>query len=205
MRFLSHVTHIHVNETAHCFPGQTDGTLTPLMKEPSMAITMYRASVPQLEQMLRNLLTIIDKALAHASARKIDPQVLLAMRLSPDMFPLVRQVQTVTDFAKAIAFRLAGREPPKWDDTEKTFEELKTRIDKALKILQAVKPDDFEGSQMREITVSPGGRMLKFKGDDYLFNFALPNFYFHVTIAYAILRHAGVELGKSDYIGPLSR
>jgi len=170
-----------------------------------MAIIMYRASVPQLEQMLRNLLAIIDKALAHASARKIDPQVLLAMRLSPDMFPLVRQVQTATDFAKAIAFRLAGREPPKWDDTEKTFDELKARIDKALKILAAVRPDDFEGSELREITVSPGGRMLKFNGDDYLFSFALPNFYFHVTVAYAILRHAGVELGKSDYLGPLSR
>jgi uncharacterized protein len=170
-----------------------------------MTMTVYQASVPHLERMLRNLLAIIDKALAHASARKFDAQVLLAMRLYPDMFPLIRQVQSATDFAKAIAFRLAGREPPRWEDTEKTFDDLKARIDKALRILADVKPSDLEGSESREITVSPGGRTMKFKGDDYLFYFALPNFYFHVTTAYAILRHAGVELGKSDFIGRLSR
>jgi hypothetical protein len=165
---------------------------------------MYRASVPVLERMLRNLSGIVDKALAHSAARKIDPQVLLSMRLFPDMFPLLRQLQTSTDFAKAIAFRLAGREPPRWDDTEKTFEEIKARIDKTLKILASVNPADFDGAETREISVSPGGRAMKFSGEDYLFNFALPNFYFHVTAAYAILRHAGVELGKSDFIGVLS-
>jgi hypothetical protein len=177
----------------------------PLIKERSMPVTMYNASVPHLERMLRNLLNIIDKALAHASARKIDPQVLLAMRLSPDRFPLIRQVQTATDFAKAIAFRLTGREPPKWDDTEKTFDELKSRIDKALKLLSTLDPAALQGSETREITVSPGGRTMKFSGENYLFYFALPNFYFHVTTAYAILRHAGVELGKADFIGPLAR
>jgi hypothetical protein len=165
---------------------------------------MYDASVPQLERMLRNLSAIIDKAAAHATARKIDPQVLLAMRLYPDMFPLIRQVQTATDFAKAIASRLAGNEPPKWDDTEKTFDELKLRIDRALKILAAVRPSDLNEAETREISVSPGGRPLKFSGANYLFHFALPNFYFHVTAAYAILRHAGVELGKRDFIGSLS-
>lgn len=170
-----------------------------------MPLTMYEASIPQLERLLRNLSAIIDKAIAHASARKIEGQVLLTMRLYPDMFPLIRQVQTATDFAKAIASRLAGRDPPKWDDTEKTFEELKGRIERALSMLAAVKPDDLQGSESREITISPGGRALTLSGKDYLFQFALPNFYFHVTTAYAILRHAGIELGKTDFIGPIPR
>jgi hypothetical protein len=169
-----------------------------------MPITIYDASIAVLERMLRNLSSILDKAAAHASARKIDPAVLLAMRLSPDMFPLLRQVQTATDFGKAIASRLAGREPPKWDDTEKTFDDLKLRIDRTLKLLSAVNRQDLEGSETREVTVSPGGRQLTFNGADYLFQFSLPNFYFHLTMAYAILRHAGVELGKRDFIGDLS-
>ena len=169
-----------------------------------MPITMYDASITVLERMLRNLSSILDKAAAHASARKIDPAVLLAMRLSPDMFPLIRQVQAATDFGKAIASRLSGREPPKWDDTEKTFDDLKLRIDRTLKLLSAVNRQDLEASEIREVTVSPGGRQLTFNGVDYLFQFSLPNFYFHVTVAYAILRHAGVELGKRDFIGELS-
>jgi uncharacterized protein len=169
-----------------------------------MPITIYDASIPVLERMLRNLSSILDKAAAHASARKIDPAILLAMRLSPDMFPLLRQVQTATDFGKAIASRLAGREPPKWDDTEKTFDDLKLRIDRTLKLLSAVNSQDLEAAEAREVTVSPGGRQLTFNGADYLFQFSLPNFYFHVTMAYAILRHAGVELGKRDFIGDLS-
>ncbi|MGH6874287.1 MAG: DUF1993 domain-containing protein [Aestuariivirgaceae bacterium] len=171
-----------------------------------MPITIYDASIPVLQRMLHNLSVILDKAAANASARKIDPAVLLSMRLYPDMFPLIRQVQTTTDFAKAIASRLAGREPPKWDDTEKTFDDLKLRIDRALKLLSALNRQDLEGAETREVTVSPGGRQLTFSGADYLFNFALPNFYFHVTMAYAILRHAGVDLGKRDFIGdPSSR
>jgi hypothetical protein len=171
-----------------------------------MPITIYDASIPVLQRMLRNLSAILDKAAAHASARKIDPAVLLSMRLSPDMFPLMRQVQTATDFAKAIASRLAGREPPKWDDTEKTFDDLKLRIDRALKLLSELNRQDIDGSETREVTVSPGGRQFTFNGADYLFRFSLPNFYFHVTMAYAILRHAGIELGKRDFIGdPTSR
>lgn len=169
-----------------------------------MPITLYDASIPVLERMLRNLSSILDKAAAHAAARKIDPAVFLSMRLFPDMFPLIRQVQTATDFAKAIASRLAGREPPKWDDSEKTFEDLKLRIDKTLKLLSSVNRQDLEASETREVTVSPGGRQLTFKGIDYLFQFSLPNFYFHLTVAYAILRHAGIELGKRDFIGDVS-
>jgi hypothetical protein len=171
-----------------------------------MPLTMYKASVPQLDRALHNLSAIIDKAQAHASGRKIDPQVLLSMRLYPDMFPFIRQVQTATDFAKAIVSRLRGQEPPKWDDSEKTFDELKRRIDKACKLLSEVEPSDLDGSETRDITITVGGsRTMQFTGDDYLLYFAMPNFYFHVTTAYAILRHAGVELGKSDFIGPLSR
>jgi hypothetical protein len=179
--------------------------LPAFAKETFMPITIYDASIPILRRMLRNLSVILDKAAAHASARKIDPAVLLSMRLAPDMFPLMRQVQTVTDFAKAIAARLAGREPPKWDDTEKTFEDLKLRIERALKLLSDLNRQDLEGAESREVTVSPGGRQFTFNGADYLFHFALPNFYFHVTMAYAILRHAGVELGKRDFIGDPSR
>jgi uncharacterized protein len=171
-----------------------------------MPVTMYKASVPQLDRALRNLSAILDKAQKHAADRKIDPQVFLSMRLYPDMFPFIRQVQTSTDFAKAIVSRLMGRDPPKWDDTEKSFDELKQRIDKAVKLLGSVSPADLDGSESRQITITVGGRMtMQFTGDDYLFYFAMPNFYFHVTIAYAILRHAGVELGKADFIGPLTR
>jgi uncharacterized protein len=170
-----------------------------------MSVSMYKASVPQLDRALRNLSAILDKAQKHAADRKIDPQVLLSMRLYPDMFPFIRQVQTSTDFAKAIISRLMGREPPKWDDTEKNFDDLKQRIDKAVKLLGSVSPADLEGSETRQITVTPGGRTMQFTGDDYLFYFAMPNFYFHLTTAYDILRHAGVELGKADFIGPLKR
>jgi hypothetical protein len=122
------------------------------------------------------------------------------------MFPFIRQVQTATDFAKAIVSRLRGQEPPKWDDSEKSFDELKRRIDRACKLLSEVKPSEIDGSDTRDITITMGGsRTMQFTGDDYLLYFAMPNFYFHVTMAYAILRHAGVELGKSDFIGPLSR
>ena len=171
-----------------------------------MPVTMYKASVPRLDRALRNLSAILDKAQKHASERKIDPQTLLSMRLYPDMFPLIRQVQISTDFAKSIVFRLTGREPPKWDDTEKSFDELQQRIDKAVKLLGTVSPADLDGSETRQITITLGGRLtMEFTGDDYLFNFAMPNFYFHVTTAYGILRHAGVELGKADFIGPFMR
>ena len=170
-----------------------------------MPLTLSKAAIPQLERTLRNLPSIIGKAEAHAQARKIEPEALLTMRLYPDMFPLTRQVQTATDFAKAIVFRLTGRDPPQWENSEKSFAELKQRIERTLSLLASTDVAAIDGCEDRQITFSPGGRSMTLKADDYLFYFAMPNFSFHVTAAYAILRHAGVELGKADFIGPLSR
>ena len=166
-----------------------------------MPLSMYRASVPVFKQMLRNLDAILDKAAAHATARKIDPNALLQARLSPDMFHLTRQVQIASDQAKGIAARLAGQEPPKFEDSEASFADLKARIAKTLAFLDGLQPAQIEGSEDREISLPVGGQTVKFKGSDYLLGFGLPNFYFHVTTAYALLRHNGIEVGKRDFIG----
>jgi hypothetical protein len=166
-----------------------------------MAMSMYQASVPALSQTLRNLRNILQKAAAHVEAKKLDPSTLTNFRLFPDMFPLSRQIQIATDMAKSCAARLAGSEPPKWDDNEKTFDELVARVDKALDYLKGFKPAQIDGSEEREVTLkSPRGEM-KFKGQPFLIHFVLPNFYFHATTSYNILRHNGVELGKMDFIG----
>jgi len=168
-----------------------------------MSISMYRASVPVFMQMLPALSGVLDKAAAFASAKKIDPSVLINARLAPDMFPLSRQVQIATDFAKGTAARLAGQEPPKYADTETTVEELKARIAKTVAYIKEFKPAQIDGSEERDISITLGGQPRSFKGENYLVGFALPNFYFHVTSAYAILRHNGVEIGKGDYMrGP---
>ena len=168
-----------------------------------MSLSMYQASVPAFLQMLNSLSAILEKAEAHALSRKIEPSVLLNTRLTPDMLPLVRQVQLVTDFAKGAAGRLAGVELPKYDDTETSFAELKARIAKTADFLHSFKPAQIDGSETREITIPIGGQPMTFKGQPYLVNFALPNFFFHATTAYAILRHCGVEIGKRDFIGSL--
>ena len=168
-----------------------------------MPLLMYQASVPAFLRTLSSLSAILDKAAAHAAARKIDPSVLLNTRLYPDMFPLVRQVQLASDFAKGAGARLAGMEPPKYPDTEAGFDELKTRLGKTVDFLKGLKPAQIDGSEDRQITLTIGGEPHTFKGQPYLVNFALPNFYFHVTAAYAILRHCGVEIGKRDFVGPL--
>lgn len=168
-----------------------------------MPLSMYQASVPAFLQMLTSLSAILDKAAAHAAERKIDPAVLLNTRLCPDMFPLVRQVQLVTDFAKGAGGRLAGVELPKYPDTESSFEALKARIAKTIDFLNGLERTRIDGSENKEITLPIGGESHTFKGQAFLINFALPNFYFHVTTAYAILRHCGVEIGKRDFIGPL--
>jgi hypothetical protein len=168
-----------------------------------MSLSMYQASIPAFVQMLNNLSAIIDKAEAHARSREIDPEVLLNYRLAPDMLPFVRQIQIAADLAKGAAARLAGVEVPKHDDTEKTFADLKARVDRTVMFVQSVQPNDIDGSEDRDINLTLGEHTMSFKGQPYLVHFVMPNFYFHCTTAYDILRHCGVELGKRDFIGTI--
>jgi hypothetical protein len=170
---------------------------------PDMPLSMYQASLPAFLQQLTALAGVLDKGEAFARARMIDPVVLLEGRLFPDMFPLVRQVQITCDFAKGAAARLAGLEVPIYADVEQSFIELQTRIRKTLEFLRTIKPEQIDGSEERDVTIRIAGHPMTFKGQPYLVNFVLPNFYFHATAAYAILRHNGVDLGKRDFIGPL--
>jgi hypothetical protein len=165
-----------------------------------MAISMYRASVPIFLQLLPAMSGCLDKAAAYAAAKKIDPAVLLQSRLYADMFPLVRQVQIAADFAKGTVARLAGLEPPKYDDNETSIDQLKARIAKTVDFIKEFKPSQIDGSEERDITIPMGGQTRTFKGENYLTSFALPNFFFHTTTTYAILRHNGVELGKGDFM-----
>jgi hypothetical protein len=166
-----------------------------------MTLSMYQASVPAFVHMLKSLSKILDKAEEAAETRKIDPAVYLNYRLTPDMFPLTRQIQIAADFAKGAAARLAGAEVPKYDDTEKSFAELRARIAKTVKFVEGFKAKDIDGSEDRKISITVGGQPRDFKGQDYLIGFVLPNFYFHATAAYAILRHCGLEIGKRDFMG----
>lgn len=169
-----------------------------------MPLTMYQAAVPPMVRTLSNLGAILDKAAAYATEKKIDPSVLLGSRLYPDMLPLLRQVQIATDHAKGCAARLAGQEPPKYDDTEASFAELTERIARTVAFLETFRPDQFDGAEERTITLPMRDRTLTFQGMPYLLQFALPNFYFHVTTAYGILRHSGLEIGKRDFIGKVT-
>ncbi len=166
-----------------------------------MSLSMYQASVPAFIRMLNNLSAIIDKAAAHAEAKKIDPSVLLQARLYPDMFHFAKQVQIAADFTKGPTARLAGLEPPKYDDIEISFADLKARIQKTIAYVQTFKPEQIDGSEAKMINIKAGSRELSFPGQAYLLHFALPNLYFHAATAYDILRHNGVELGKMDFIG----
>lgn len=166
-----------------------------------MTLSMYQASVPVLARGLENLAAILAKAAAHAEAKKIDPAVFLNARLAPDMFPLSRQVQIASDAAKACVARLAGIEVPGYPDTESTFPELQARIAKTIAFVKSATAAQIDGSEARTVTLKMRGEEVTFRGQDYLLNLALPNFYFHVTTAYDILRHNGVDLGKSDYLG----
>ena len=169
-----------------------------------MSFSMSQASLPIFEIGLNALSVVLDKAEAHAVAKKVDPSVLLQSRLSPDMFALVRQVQVVADQAKNGSARLAGVEAPRYEDNETTLDQLKARISKTVAYLKTLDPKKIDASADREITFPLGptnkGHM---KGDDYLNHFVLPNFYFHLTAAYAILRHCGVDLGKRDFLGAI--
>ena len=168
-----------------------------------MPISMYQASVPAFLQMLNSLSANLDKAEVVAAERKIDPAVLLGWRLAPDMFALARQVQIATDHAKGCCARLAGVEVPKYSDDETTFAELRARIARTIDFVQSFEPSAIDGSEERDITLTAGTRELRFKGQQYLVSFALPNFFFHVTTAYAILRHCGVPIGKRDFLGAM--
>jgi hypothetical protein len=167
-----------------------------------MTISMYAASVPVFKQLLGSLSDILRKAETHAQEKKIDPNALLQARLFPDMFPLVRQVQIAADFAKGAPARLAGIAVPSYEDNEQTFAELQTRIAKTLDFIDTVPASKVDGSEEREVVSNPGTPWeRKFAGQAYLLHYALPNFIFHVTTAYAILRHNGIDVGKKDFIG----
>lgn len=166
-----------------------------------MTISMYQASVPVIMRALTNLRSILSKAEAHALAKHIEPSVLLNARLYPDMLPLTRQVQIATDMAKGGASRLAAAEVAKYEDNETTFTELVARIDKTMALLNSFSAADIDGAEERIIVVPMRDQPLTFKGLPYLLDFVLPNLYFHVSTAFAILRHNGVEIGKKDFLG----
>ena len=167
-----------------------------------MTNAIYTTSVPVFKQMLGGLQEVLRKAQAHALDKKIDPNALLQARLYPDMFPLLRQVQVATDFAKSVSARLAGVEVPKIDDTEQTFDDLQARIASVLAFVGGLDVGNFADAAKREIVTQAGTpKEKRFTGESYLLNYGLPHFFFHTTTAYAILRHNGVEVGKKDYVG----
>ena len=166
-----------------------------------MSLSMFTASVPVYTQFLTSLSNVLKKSAAHAEAKKIDPSVLINGRIAPDMLPLSAQVQIATDHVKGSLSRLAGVEAPKFEDTEKTFDELQARIQKTLDYVKTFKPAQIDGTEGKEIVLTFGTQKFPFNGQTYLIQFALPNFYFHTTTAYAILRHNGVEIGKRDFMG----
>jgi len=166
-----------------------------------MTISMYQASIPAFVRALNNLAAILEKAAAHAQAKKIDESVLLNSRLFPDMFPLVRQVQLVSDTAKSGAGRIAGVDFPSFDDKETTFQELLLRIRNTVLFLETLKPDQIDGTEEKTVSWQTRTSTRSMQGLPYLMYHVLPNIHFHVTTAYAILRHNGVEIGKKDFLG----
>lgn len=166
-----------------------------------MSLSIYQASIPTFLRTLGNLPAILKKAAAHAEAKNIDPRIFIDARLAPDMFPLARQVQIASDAAKGAGARLAGLEVPSYADTETTFDELQARIARTVEFLEGIREEQLDGAEERNVTLKVRGQEISFNGRDFLFGFALPNFFFHVTTAYAILRHNGVELGKMDFLG----
>jgi hypothetical protein len=165
-------------------------------------LPIYDATIPPLKRALSNLAVILKKGEEYADAKKVEHQVLLNARLFVDMYPLTRQVQIATDMSKGAGARLAAVEIPKYEDNETSFAELQARIAKTIAFLDAIKPEQLAGAETREITVTIRKTDLKFSGQDYLLKWVLPNVYFHITTAYNILRHNGVELAKQDFLGP---
>jgi hypothetical protein len=168
-----------------------------------MKISVQALSIDIFMHALGGLSAVLEKGLAHAAAKKFDSNVLVSSRLAPDMLPLAKQVQIACDIAKNSAARLAGLEPPRFEDNEKTIEELRTRIARTVEYLKSLPASAFEGAEARDIKVPAGERTMEFKGLTFLQRWALPNVFFHITTAYNILRHNGVDIGKRDYLGPL--
>jgi uncharacterized protein len=168
-----------------------------------MSLSMHQISVPVFQRMLKSLSSILDKAEAFAAAKKIEPEVLLNARLAPDMFPLKRQVQLASDFAKGAAARLSGQDIPKWEDAEVSFADLKARLAKTGDYLASFTPAQIDGGEARDIALTIAKQPVTLKGQAFLLNYAFPHFFFHVTTAYDILRHNGVEVGKRDYMGAI--
>lgn len=166
-----------------------------------MTISLYQASIPALIRGLTQLNVVLEKGAVFAESKNIDPQVLCNDRLFPDMLPLARQIHIATDNAKGFPARMAGQQPPRYEDTETTFAELIARIDRTIAFLETFKPGDIDGKEDKVVSFKLGPTEVTFNGLDYLTTFLLPNFYFHVSMTYAILRHNGVELGKRDYLG----
>jgi len=166
-----------------------------------MTISMYQASVPRFVNILNNLTGILDKAQAHIDAKKIDVSVLTTYRLFPDMLPMTTQVLIACDAAKGVVARLAGIEIPVYEDNEKTLAELKARIAKTVDFIQSVTPAQIDGTEDKDIVTKRGDKETHYKGMQFLLGHALPNFYFHVTTTYNILRHNGIEIGKRDFLG----
>jgi hypothetical protein len=166
-----------------------------------MTISMYQASVPRFVNILGNLSNILGKAQTHVDAKKLDVASLTTYRLFPDMLPMTRQVQIACDTAKGVVARLAGMEIPVYEDSEKTLAELKTRIAKTITFIQTVTPGQIDGTEDKEIVTKRGDKETRYKGMQFLLGHAVPNFYFHVTTAYNILRLNGIEIGKRDYLG----
>jgi hypothetical protein len=165
-------------------------------------LSIYDTTIPPLKRALSNLAAILKKGEEYADAKKVEHQVLLNSRLFVDMYPLTRQVQIATDMSKGAGARLAAIEIPKYEDNEASFAELQARIAKTIAFLDSINPQQLEGAESREITITIRKADLKFSGQDYLLKWVLPNVYFHVTTAYNILRHNGVELAKQDFLGP---
>ena len=167
-----------------------------------MTVSLYTASVPVFKQMLGGLDNVLGKAQAHAIEKKIEPSALILARLFPDMFPLSKQVQIACDFARGVTARLAGADVPSYEDKEQSFDELHALIGKTLAFVSGFEPARFAGSAEREIVLRPGTpKEKRLSGEKYLLNYGLPQFFFHVTTAYGLLRHNGVEIGKRDYMG----
>ncbi len=166
-----------------------------------MSISMYQASIPVFIRMMNNLAAILEKAAAHAEAKKIDPATLVHYRLYPDMFAFAKQIQIAVDAAMTGAARLAGVEAPKFENTESTFPELIERVKQTIAFLETVKPEQVDGTEEKEIILTRGETSVTYTGLTFLLNRTLPNLYFHITTAYDILRHNGVEIGKRDYLG----